>query len=60
MSFTPPPTKPIFDAVAEMISSIQQQMEALHPARIQSGEGVHLDFAEAVEENPFGIAPPDP
>jgi hypothetical protein len=53
MSYTPPPTKPSFDAAAEMISSIQQQMEELNPARLQSGEGVQLDFAEAVEEDPF-------
>jgi hypothetical protein len=53
MSSTPPPTKPSFDAVPEMISSIQQQMEALNPARLQSGEDVQLDFAEAVEEDPF-------
>jgi hypothetical protein len=35
-------------------------MEALNPYRLQSGEGVHLDFAEAAEEDPFGLAPPDP
>jgi hypothetical protein len=60
MSSTPPPTKPSFDAVTEMISSIQQHMEALNPARLQSGEGVQLDFAEAVEEYPFRLGPPDP
>jgi hypothetical protein len=56
----PPPTKPSFDAVTEMICSIQHQMEAIDPARLQSGEGVQLDFAEAVEEDPFGLGPTDP
>jgi hypothetical protein len=60
MSSTAPPTKPSFNAVAEMISSIQHQTEALNPARLQSGEGVQLDYAEAVEEDPFGLGPPDP
>jgi hypothetical protein len=35
-------------------------MEALNPARLQSDEGVQLDFAETVEEDPFGLGPPDP
>jgi hypothetical protein len=35
-------------------------MEALNPSRLQSGEGVQLDFAEAVEEDPFGLGPTDP
>jgi hypothetical protein len=60
MPSTHPPTKPSFDAVAEMISSIQKQMESLNPARLQGGEGVQLDFAAAVEEDPFGLGPPDP
>jgi hypothetical protein len=60
MPSTPPPTKPSFDAVAEMKSSIQQQMESLNPARLQGGEGMHLDFDAAVEEDPFGLGPPDP
>jgi hypothetical protein len=61
MPSTPPPTKPSFDAVAEMISSIQQQMESLNPARLQGGDGVQLDFDEAVEEDsdfriPYGAS----
>jgi hypothetical protein len=60
MYSTTPPTKPSFEAVAKIISSIQQKMEALNPARLQSGEGLQLDFAEPAEEDPFGIGPPDP
>jgi hypothetical protein len=58
--FHSPPTKPSFDTVAEMISSIQKLMKALNPAWLQSDEGVQLDFAEAVAEDPFGPGPPDP
>jgi hypothetical protein len=35
-------------------------MESLNPALLQGDEGVQLDFAAAVEEDPVGLGPPDP
>jgi hypothetical protein len=40
------------DEVAEMLSSIQQQMQLLNPPK-EAGEGLQLDFTAAAEEYPL-------
>jgi hypothetical protein len=47
------------DKVAEMLSSIQQQMQLLNPPKM-AGEGLQLDFAAAAEEDPFSLGYPSP
>jgi hypothetical protein len=59
MSSTPPPSKPTTDKVAEMLSSIQQQMQLLNPPK-EAGEGLQLDFTAAAEEEPFVLGNPSP
>jgi hypothetical protein len=59
MSSTPPPSKQSMDKVAEMLSSIQQQMQLLDPPK-EAGEGLQLDFTAAAEEYPFSLGNPSP
>jgi hypothetical protein len=47
------------DKVAEMLSSIQQQMHLINPPK-EAGEGLQLDFTAAAEENPFSLRNPSP
>jgi hypothetical protein len=59
MSSTPPTSKPSMDKVAEMLSSIQQQMQLINPPKT-AGEGLQLDFAAAAEEDPFSLGNTSP
>jgi hypothetical protein len=59
MSSTPPPYNQSMDKVAEMLSSIQQQMQLLNPLK-EAGEGLQLDFAAAAEEDPLSLGNPYP
>jgi hypothetical protein len=59
MSSTPPPSKQSMDKVAEMLSSIQQQMHLLNPPE-EAGEGLQLDFTAAAEQYPFSLGNPSP
>jgi hypothetical protein len=47
------------DKVAEMLSSIQQQMQLPNPPK-EAGEGLQLDFTAATEEDPFSLGNPSP
>jgi hypothetical protein len=47
------------DKVAEMLSSIQQQMQLLNPPK-EAGEGLQLDFTAAAEEYPLSLGNPSP
>jgi hypothetical protein len=58
-SSTSPPSKQSMDKVAEMMSSIQQQMQLLNPHK-EAGEGLHLHFTAAAEEEPFFLGNPSP
>jgi hypothetical protein len=59
VSSNPPPSNPSMDKVAEMLSSIQQQMQLLNPPKT-AGEGLQLDFAAAAEEDPFSLGNSSP
>jgi hypothetical protein len=59
MSSTPPSSKQSMEKVAEMLSSIQQQMQLLNPPK-EAGEGLQLDFTAAAEEEPFFLGNPSP
>jgi hypothetical protein len=52
MSSNHPPSKQSMDNVAEMLSSIQQQMQLLNPPK-EAGEGLQMDFTSTAEEDPF-------
>jgi hypothetical protein len=47
------------DKVAEILTSIQQQMQLLNPPK-EAGEGLQLDFTAAAEEDPFFLGNPPP
>jgi hypothetical protein len=47
------------DKVAEMLCSIQQQMQLLNPPK-ETGEGLQLDFTAAAEEEHFFLGNPFP
>jgi hypothetical protein len=47
------------DKVAEILSSIQQQMQLLNPPK-EAGEGLQLDFTAAAEEDPFSLGNSSP
>jgi hypothetical protein len=47
------------DKVAEMLSSIQQQMQLLNPPK-EAGEGFQLDFTAAAEGDPLYLGNPYP
>jgi hypothetical protein len=46
MHAIPPPSKPSFEYITELISSIQQQMEYINPTFPSAGKGLQLYFAE--------------
>jgi hypothetical protein len=47
------------DKVADILSSIQQQMQLLNPPK-EAGEGLQLDFTAAAEDDPFSLGNPSP